>query len=233
MPELEKLPIAQRVLITITQEKDQKRLESVLESLHIPLIFQARGQGTAPSEMMDIFGLGGTTRLITAGFLPKLLIQPAFEQLSSQLFFRHKGGGIAITLPVSGIQSHILNILNDEARAALTDYLKGDEAEMKEKSAYSLIWVSVASGYSDDVVDTARKAGARGGTVIRSHIIKDEEHESFGGPTFAGEREVIAIVASQSERNAIMDSVDRTHGGESAAHAILYALPIEQTAHLS
>ena len=59
MPELEKLPIAQRVLITITQEKDQKRLESVLESLHIPLIFQARGQGTAPSEMMDIFGLGG------------------------------------------------------------------------------------------------------------------------------------------------------------------------------
>ena len=167
MPELEKLPIAQRVLITITQEKDQKRLESVLESLHIPLIFQARGQGTAPSEMMDIFGLGGTTRLITAGFLPKLLIQPAFEQLSSQLFFRHKGGGIAITLPVSGIQSHILNILNDEARAALTDYLKGDEAEMKEKSAYSLIWVSVASGYSDDVVDTARKAGARGGTVLK------------------------------------------------------------------
>ena len=44
---------------------------------------------------------------------------------------------------------------------------------------------------------------------------------------------MIAIVASQGERNAIMDSVDRTHGGESAAHAILYALPIEQTAHLS
>ena len=43
--------------------------------------------------------------------------------------------------------------------------MEGDEAEMREKSEYSLIWVSVASGYSDEVVDAARNAGARGGTA--------------------------------------------------------------------
>ena len=63
--------------------------------------------------------------------------------------------------------------------------------------------------------------------------MKSAEREDFGGPTFAGERELILIIASRSERNAIMESVDRLHGGESAAHAILYSLPIEQTAHLS
>ena len=228
MPELEKLPIAQRVLITITQEKDQKRLESVLESLHIPLIFQARGQGTAPSEMMDIFGLGGTTRLITAGFLPKLLIQPAFEQLSSQLFFRHKGGGIAITLPVSGIQSHILNILNDEARAALTDYLKGDEAEMKEKSAYSLIWVSVASGFSDDVVDAARAAGAKGGTVMKGRRRNSERVGQHLGLSVQDTQEFVMIVAPKAKKSEIMSAICDACGLRTEAHGVVLSLPVDE-----
>ena len=59
MPEQEKLRILFRMLITITREEEEKRLEEVLQSMHIPIFFQARGQGTAPSEILDLFGLGG------------------------------------------------------------------------------------------------------------------------------------------------------------------------------
>ena len=84
----------------------------------------------------------------------------------------------------------------------------------------SMILVAVNQGYTEAVMATAKAAGARGGTVIRSHILRSEEHDSFGGPTFAGERELLVIVASsQGERNAIMESIDKAHGGESAAHA--------------
>ena len=31
----------------------------------------------------------------------------------------------------------------------------------------------------------------------------------------------------------IMESIDKAHGGESAAHAILYSMPIEQMVHIS
>lgn len=58
MPEQEKLRILFRMLITITREEEEKRLEEVLQSMHIPIFFQARGQGTAPSEILDLFGLG-------------------------------------------------------------------------------------------------------------------------------------------------------------------------------
>ena len=97
----------------------------------------------------------------------------------------------------------------------------------------SMILIAVDQGYTEAVMNTAKAVGARGGTVIRSHILRSEDQESFGGPTFAGERELIMIIASQNERNAIMENVDRLHGGDSEAHAILYSLPIEQTAHLS
>ena len=94
--------------------------------------------------------------------------------------------------------------------------------------------VAVNQGYTESVMATARAAGARGGTVIRSHIIRDEENKSFGGPTFAGERELLAIVVStQNERNAILEQIEREHGGDREAHAVLYALPIEETARLS
>ena len=63
-----------------------------------------------------------------------------------------------------------------------------------ERAENSLILAVCNLGCTDEVMDTAKQAGARGGTVIRSHIVKDEEHDSFGGPTFAGEREIIAIV---------------------------------------
>ena len=81
MPEQEKLRILFRMLITITREEEEKRLEEVLQSMHIPIFFQARGQGTAPSEILDLFGLGGTTRIITTAFVPKFLVQPLLASL--------------------------------------------------------------------------------------------------------------------------------------------------------
>ena len=39
----------------------------------------------------------------------------------------------------------------------------------ERKSAYALIITIVNRGYSDDVMDAARDAGARGGTVMYAH----------------------------------------------------------------
>ena len=66
---------APRMVILITREEDKKKLEELFDSLHLPIFYQCRGKGTAPSEMLDIFGLSGTTRLISVGILPKYMVQ--------------------------------------------------------------------------------------------------------------------------------------------------------------
>ena len=228
MPELERLPIFQRLLITITREEDQKRLESVFETMHLPLSFQARGQGTAPSELLDLFGLRGTTRLITAAFLPKFLVKPTLEELNQRLFFRHRGGGIAITIPVSGIQSHILHMLNDEARNAIEDKIKGDEVEMKEKSEYSLIWASVASGYSDEVVAVARKAGARGGTVLKGRRHNSERASQYLGLCLQDEQDFVMIVVPREKKAEIMSAISGACGLATDAHGVVVSLPVDE-----
>ena len=178
MSEQPKLSVLQRVLLTITREEDEEKLLEIYDSMHLPICFQGRGQGTAPSELLDIFGLRGTSRLLTACILPKFMVPSALEALHQKLSFRQRGGGIAITVPVSGMQSHVMQMLNEEARNAIQQQEKGDEAQMKEKSEFSLIWVSVASGYSDEVAIVAHQYNTES-SVERVEAFKKEIEEKY------------------------------------------------------
>lgn len=227
------LQMIPRLVIAITREEDQKKLEEVLDSMNAPLCFQFRGKGTAPSEMMDIFGLRGTTRLLTGALMPKSLVKPLFETMNRQLSFRHRGGGIAITIPVSGCQSHVLQTLNDAARDEIKEALKGDEEEMKEKSEYSLIWVSVAGGYSDDVVDAARNAGAKGGTVIKGRRRSSEQVSHHFGISMQEEQDFVMIVVPREKKNETMAAITSVCGLGTEAHGVVLALPVDDVMGLA
>ncbi len=233
MTDQRNLQMIPRLVIAITREEDQKKLEEVLDSMNAPLCFQFRGKGTAPSEMMDIFGLRGTTRLLTGALMPKSLVQPLFETMDRQLSFRHRGGGIAITIPVSGCQSHVLQILNNAARDEIKEALKGDEEEMKEKSEYSLVWVSVASGYSDDVVDAARNAGAKGGTVIKGRRRSSEQVSHHFGISMQEEQDFVMIVVPREKKNETMAAITSVCGLGTDAHGVVLALPVDDVMGLA
>ena len=161
----EEKPAALRLIIFIMREEDEKKLEAMLDSMCVPIWYQCRGQGTAPSEIMDIFGLGGTLRLLTIGLLPKTDANEVLKKMGEKFSFHQKGRGIALTIPITGLQTPMLQILQQEVRRdidqreikrKIQERIKGDMAEIHEKLKYNVIWVSVAAGYSDQVVDTAR-----------------------------------------------------------------------------
>lgn len=165
--------------------------------------------------------------------MPKSLVQPLFETMNRQLSFRHRGGGIAITIPVSGCQSHVLQILNNAARDEIKEALKGDEEEMREKSEYSLVWVSVASGYSDDVVDAARNAGAKGGTVIKGRRRSSEQVSHHFGISMQEEQDFVMIVVPREKKNETMAAITSVCGLGTDAHGVVLALPVDDVMGLA
>ena len=94
----EEKPAALRLIIFIMREEDEKKLEAMLDSMCVPIWYQCRGQGTAPSEIMDIFGLGGTLRLLTIGLLPKTDANEVLKKMGEKFSFHQKGRGIALTI---------------------------------------------------------------------------------------------------------------------------------------
>ena len=92
---------------------------------------------------------------------------------------------------------------------------------MEQGNHHSLILATVNTGYTDEVMETARTAGARGGTVIRARWTDAEEVGKFAGITLQEEKEVLAIVA-----------INAKHGLRTAAQAMVISLPIDHTARL-
>lgn len=227
MSEGNQIHVFQRMMVIITREEDQKKLDEVFQSMCLPISFQIRGKGTAPSEIMDIFGLCGTTRLLTIGFLPKFRVKPVFEALNHEISFQRKGGGIALTIPLNGLQSHILQLLNEEARNAVEKSIKGDEREMKEKSEFSIVWTSVVSGYSDDVIDAAREAGARGGTVIKGRRRNSDRASKFFGIPLQEEQDFVMIVVPREKKCEVMSAISERCGLRTEAHGVILSLPVD------
>ena len=95
-----------------------------------------------------------------------------------------------------------------------------------------LILVTVNQGYTDAVMETARRHGARGGTIIRGRWVGEEAFEELQGVSRQAEKEIIAIVVPRELRAAIMENINQEHGLQSEVGAMVFSLGIDQMVHL-
>jgi len=220
--------ILPRILVTITNAGNEKKLKEVFDNSDVPVSFSCPAQGTAPSAIMDIFGLSGRTRVISAGLTVKSRVREIFEKLSESLDFKNKGKGIAFTISLTGLQSHMLSSLN----RAEQNKEEGDDKRMNEQT-YSAIFVSCSSGYSEDVFEAARKAGATGGTIIKGvREVTAETSEKLGIP-LCDEQDFILIIARRDSKKELMTAIINECGILTEAHANVMSFPIDEVFGLS
>lgn len=209
-----------RLLLTVTPAGQEHRVAEVLEQNGIPLCFEARAKGTAPSELLDAIGLGGTTRVLTAGVLPRDRVPTVFEAVNRALAYHKRGTGIAVTLPLTAVQNSILQLTAPEP------FAEKEEPPMKAHP-YALIWASVKAGYGDEAVDAARKAGARGGTVLKGSRCSTEAASSFLGVSIREEQDLVLIVLPAEIKSAVMAAVSTACGLNTPAHGVVVSMPVE------
>ncbi len=101
-----------------------------------------------------------------------------------------------------------------------------------KNTVQELLVVIGNQGYSETIMDAARAAGAAGGTVIHAQGTGMARAEKFLGISLASEKDVIFIVTKTAQRNAIMRSIMEKAGIETRAKAIVFSLPVTDTAGL-
>ena len=99
---------------------------------------------------------------------------------------------------------------------------------MKNEHHHNLIFISVSQGYTDSVMETAKKAGAMGGTVIRTRLAESEKLKELTQLDFEEEREIICILAAGNITQQIMQDVNAQFGLRSEARGILCSIPVEK-----
>lgn len=219
---------ALRLLFIITDEGTEKKIDRLFSKMHLPIYYQVRGQGTAKSEILDICGLQGSTRLITVSILPKPVVERVYEKLTKFFQIRKKGKGVAVTVPVTGVQGSILKLLDEDAAERIKEIMEKDMKKMKEEALYTMILVAVKSGYSDDVVEAAARAGANGGSVIRGRRRGSESMTQFLGISMQEEQDFVMIVVHRDKKAAIMKEISESCGLKSEAHGIILSVPVDE-----
>ena len=96
---------------------------------------------------------------------------------------------------------------------------------MKNEHHNNLIFISVNEGYSDSVMEIARKAGATGGTVIKGRLAEIEQLAEIRKADIDGEREILCILAPLKTSQDIMTAVNKEFGLSSDANGVVFAIP--------
>ena len=115
------------------------------------------------------------------------------------------------------------------SRSAAENTEKGADTEMKSEFEHKMIMVTVNQGYTDQVMQTAKRAGATGGTILRARLAGSERLQQFDEPGMeqGEEKEIILILAPASNAGEIMNEVNREHGLKTEAKGVVCAVPVE------
>lgn len=215
-----------KVMMTIVDRGDGIALSRLYEQNGVPLHLQIIAEGTATSEILNMLGLTRKEKDIMVSIAPERAVEDLLERLDDDFRGILSVRGLAFSICMTGISGSVASALSGKEKG------KGGIAVHNEKE-HSLIWVAMNQGYSDQVMHTARKAGATGGTVIRSRWVGAEKLEQFHAITLQDEREVLMIACDKTARNAIMDAINAEHGLKTERQAVVFSLPIDRMVKLS
>ena len=217
---------AMMLIISIVERGKGAAMQKLYRSRQVILHLQCPGMGTATSEIMDILGLGGSEKDIILSFAPAGTALNLLEKLKDDLHDLCPGRGIAFMVAMEAVT----NLLAASMGARKKLEKDREYEDMQEKN--SLIMITVNQGFTDEVMSTAKEAGARGGTVVRGRWVMMDEIEQMKGLMLREEKEIILIVVPPEIRNSVMDAVNTHHGLQSEAGAVICSLGVEHMAHL-
>lgn len=216
-----------KMLVIIVNRSDTDRTTKFLRDKHLHFHLVCLAHGTAGSELLDMLGLGSSDKALIMCFSKSFRIAEILAEISEDLKLDKKGKGIAFSIPLIGVA--IPNIASVD-RNQVIEWNQKIEKEvdiMNNNITHSVILAIINSGFSEELVETAKAAGARGGTVINARSTGSGETLSFFGMTVQPEREVVAILVSRENKDQIMDAIEASHGANSKARGIVLALPVD------
>ena len=213
------------MMVTITNRNLTKKFTTFYEELGLNVSMITAGTGTAASEILDYFGLQGTEKSVFFHIVTTEKWKEVKRQLRSKLQIDIPGIGITFLVPLSSIGGK-------KALAYLTsgqNFVKGEESSLKD-TKYELLVVIANQGYTEVVMDAARKVHASGGTVIHAKGTGSQQAEKFMGVSLVPEKEMVFIVVRSAQKNAIMRSIMDEAGTNTKAGSIVFSLPVTDTA---
>lgn len=211
-------------VISVVNRGAHDTVAEICNELMLPMTLTLNGKGTAVKSMRELLGIEVTQKRAVITIADSEKTKQLISAVKRKLHIGVPGHGIVIAVPLKSVGGgKTLAYLNP-----------GEETTKKEipniNYAYELIVAITNEGCTDMVMNAARAAGARGGTVIHAKGTGNQELRKFYNVSIAEEKEVVLIVSSAAEKSNIMRSIIEKAGPDSQAGTIVFSLPTTEVA---
>ena len=164
----------------------------------------AMGRGTASNGVLQLLGLGDTSKDIVYTLI-KDDIKAAVYEAIIKASEKKAHFGVMFTLNTQDF------IRAGHLEESTQNTNKSDKAEgeknMKTENNYQMINIIVNKGYAEDAMAAARKAGAGGGTIIGARGTAKEDDAAFFGMKIVPEKEMLLIVVKSSIKETVLSAI--------------------------
>ena len=219
------------LLLTVIRRDDAEEYEEFYRNNNVSVIYNALCNGTAHEKKLALLGIEKTDKALLISPVAGSHLKDIIHRLTVGMKIDLPDRGVAMAVPLSGIGGaktleYFSGITTGEEETQNTD-TKTEDTEME--STHELIIAIYEKGYTDLVMDAAREAGAYGGTTIRAKGT-GAGAEKFFGLSLAEEKEIVLIVSGKEQKKDIMKAIMQKAGIDSKAHALVFSLPVSETA---
>ena len=97
----------------------------------------------------------------------------------------------------------------------------------QKKFSHEVVFCIVNSGYSEAVMEAAKKGGAKGGTVFNGRGTAGKDAEKFFGISVQPEKEIVMILTPTACKDDILSHLYKEVGLDSAGQGIAFSMPVD------
>ena len=206
-----------KLLIVISNDN---KLNVVLKHHKLNFNIITYGSGTASKSLLTYFGLDEVRKNVYFSLIPSYLEEKILTELKNKLNLNKIGQGIGFTISLKSSNKFIKDILDKK------------EIVMENSNNYELIVTIVKEGYSESVMNAAKRVGATGGTVIYGRSL-GSSRTILTNLQVEPEKDVVLNIVKKEIKNKVMESINKETGIKSDANGILLSLPIDNVIGLS
>ena len=209
-------------VISVVNPGMAPRMNAIMQTLELPLSIELLGRGTATKNVLDLLGLSTHEYHIIMTIADRSRTAKLIEEARKNLYIDAPGQGIIAATPIKSVGGGktLANLNGGRPTEGAPDI----------NYNYEIVLVIANEGHTDTVMEAAREAGARGGTVLHGKGTGSKDAAKFFGVSIASEKEVIMIVARATKKAAIMKSIIDKAGTQTDAGAVVMSLPVTAVA---
>lgn len=210
-----------KYLIAITKREYAEQYLEFFNRQGVKGVLSKLCKGTATDNILDYFSLEKTEKVMFETVVKDEQIGELVKGLMLEMNINSVGNGIALFIPLDGLGG----VSSLKYFTGQTSVEKKENVMEKETKSVLIVAV-VDKGNTNLVMDSARSAGANGGTVVKAKGT-GAEIAKFFGVSISEEKEMIYIVAHREKRDDIMRAIIEKAGSNTDAHGVVFTLPVD------